>query len=87
MQIVTKFDIGQKVWMILENRIKRGIIESIRTYTSENGEIGITYQVVLSHRGTETQYSVNENMIIGSKEEILSANELWEDGENGEDGE
>ena len=75
MKIETKFDFGEKVWCMNNNRCRTGVIESIllsirqhKDYDSNRIETNETYTVSL---GDVTLMGISPHELFRNKEELL----------------
>lgn len=67
--IKTKFDIGQEVYWMKNNRINKGVIDGIQVYDVNFSADGLSKYMVLYTIG---DYAITANEVYTSKEEILA---------------
>lgn len=71
MKIETKFDIGQKVWFLIDNKINSSIINSIKLFTREKfNQIEIVYFI----NGFDNPFFTQA--LFESEEKLLEKNNI-----------
>lgn len=74
MNINTKYNVGDKVWLMHDNQVKDALVESIHTTTTIEGSF--------THSSTETRYYIvsgatrlgkPENQCFRTKQELLES--------------
>lgn len=76
MEIVTKFDIGQEVWVLHDNKAKNVNIQGIEVYVS--GIYPSIIYIFLSEYheipfGDDKPIRFNENLVFKSKQDLINS--------------
>ncbi|WP_396180274.1 hypothetical protein [Flavobacterium sp.] len=67
MKIETKYDINQEVWAITQNKLQKGILKDIKTYT-DNSTTYIEYEFYCDGR----IFDLPEDDLFKTKAELIS---------------
>lgn len=69
MKLETKFNIGEEVFFLYENEIRKSSVSNIDICIGSNDNIKITYELKLKEK--LTCFNLNENKVFKSKEELI----------------
>lgn len=72
MKIETKFNIGDTIFFLHENRVLESIIRSIKIDVKEPDDFNIIY-VCNKDEDSVVGIKVNEGIVFGSKKQLLSS--------------
>lgn len=76
MEIKTKYNIGDEVWWINENKAQTGEIVSIHFH--QWSDTSCTMEYTISRYDVDERHKVYETFLFPTKEELLKSLKLWQ---------